>query len=231
MIYPVVELFDSIQGEGVHAGKRMFFIRLAGCNVGKYKSEGEDDPLHKLRVLHPTHSVCTTVLGQRFLCDTDYHGVEKLSEDDIVSSIGDVNTVCITGGEPYIHNLRYLFNALWASNKRIHVETSGTVPIKNLLPDWLTCSPKDGYCLFSADVDEFKFVIDRNEGHPADVVKRIEVFLDSHGSPTKTAICLSPVNGVSELDELNKRFAIEVIKLSPPHWRLTMQMHKILGVR
>src|SRR6185369_9387497 len=101
--FPIAQLFTAPQGEGMHVGVLMKFIRLAGCNVGRY-SEGASEELSALRVLNPRHSICTSALGDSFLCDTDYHVIDKMTAEEAIGDT-DVTAICITGGEPFMHDL------------------------------------------------------------------------------------------------------------------------------
>lgn len=120
VVYPVVEQFVSVQGEGHHVGLPMAFVRLGGCN------------------LH-----CE-------FCDTPRDATVKMStpaevlvcvEESIRGT--QVKWVCITGGEPSIHDLAPLLSALRSRPYYVAVETNGT---RQLLPaerpDWITVSPK-----------------------------------------------------------------------------------------
>src|SRR5512146_688808 len=95
MFYPVAEIFHSIQGEGVFTGTPMLFVRLAGCNVGVASSQG---------------SVCRTFTGAEFPCDTDYKMTKRASEQEIIQECHEEH-ICITGGEPFIHDLSDLIHA------------------------------------------------------------------------------------------------------------------------
>ena len=115
---PIVETFHSLQGEGVHAGRSAFFIRLAGCNVGcpwcDTKPSWTKD--------------CYPVID-----------VDALAEE---AAAAKANFTVITGGEPLHHNLDALTDALaQTSHRPIHLETSGVEPLSGCL-DWITLSPK-----------------------------------------------------------------------------------------
>jgi len=120
-LLPVVETFHSLQGEGLHAGRSAFFIRLAGCTVGC--------------------SWCDT----KHSWPADAHplqGVEDLAAQAAQAEQAGAAFVVITGGEPLHHNL----NALTESIRQIcklpvHIETSGVDPLSGS-PDWITLSPK-----------------------------------------------------------------------------------------
>ncbi len=115
-LLPVMEHFYTIQGEGFHAGRAAYFIRLAGCDVGchwcdvKESWDADIHPLMDMKALAKTASeYCKLVI--------------------------------ITGGEPLMWNLDVLTEALKDNGCRIHIETSGAHPLSGHL-DWITLSPK-----------------------------------------------------------------------------------------
>ncbi len=118
--YDVFEHFHSFQGEGAHAGKSAFFIRLFGCPIrcpwcdsaGTWNSGGETS-------------------------------VRKMSAADLADAAAATNPdfVVITGGEPTIHDLAPLCATLHARKLCVHLETSGAFPIRGNV-DWVTLSPK-----------------------------------------------------------------------------------------
>lgn len=137
--YPIIEIFDSIQGEGCHMGKTATFVRFAGCNLN-----------------------CPW-------CDTEWHKAkEMLTLEELVSHINfDMSMVVFTGGEPTLQALVPVFDAI-QQTKPGHVmaiETNGTYNTDNLrtmYPSlWVTCSPKpetNWECLCTPN--EIKYVID-----------------------------------------------------------------------
>ena len=115
-LLPVMEHFYTIQGEGFHAGRAAYFIRLAGCDVGchwcdvKESWDADIHPLMDMKALAKTASeYCKLVI--------------------------------ITGGDPLMWNLDVLTEALKDNGCRIHIETSGAHPLSGHL-DWITLSPK-----------------------------------------------------------------------------------------
>jgi organic radical activating enzyme len=131
MQYPVVEIFQSLQGEGGHAGTAFNFIRLAGC---------------------PNN--CE-------FCDTNYTEHTLMGQKDIWVNLDKKLPVVITGGEPLIHDLRPLLDLLQSLGKPIHLETSGAVdaPIHVLARfDWISLSPKKGKYLFVQRANEVKWL-------------------------------------------------------------------------
>ncbi len=116
--YPVKELFYSIQGEGHYCGIAAYFIRFEGCNIK-----------------------CDW-------CDTkESWNIKKqdfITIDKIIENVNNykVKTVIITGGEPMMWNLHPLIEKLKKKGYYIHIETSGSYPIKEKYVDWITISPK-----------------------------------------------------------------------------------------
>jgi len=115
-MYPLVETFDSIQGEGLYAGALCFFIRLGGCDIGCHWC---DEKKSWDETMHP-----------------------KTSLEEIVNLVCDSPSeiVIITGGEPLIHNLEELTTEL-KKYKKVHLETSGAYKLSGYW-DWITLSPK-----------------------------------------------------------------------------------------
>lgn len=134
--YPVIEIFSSIQGEGIHTGRPVTFIRLAGCNLS-----------------------CPW-------CDTKQSWNEnypKMTAKEIAAQV-TTEMVVLTGGEPTIHDLTQLVYALHAKNCYIAIETNGTNPVPFTI-DWVTVSPKPGSNFEihpEINVGELKYVVDDN---------------------------------------------------------------------
>jgi 7-carboxy-7-deazaguanine synthase len=138
--FPIAEIFESIQGEGIHVGKSANFIRFAGCN-----RECE-------------------------WCDTDHTEKMKLSLEDILSKVNFENAMTVlTGGEPLIHEgisvlIKELRKMKLVKNSRhiVAIETNGTLPTFGLEVDWVTASPKPPeYTLHNDCIPfELKYVVD-----------------------------------------------------------------------
>lgn len=137
--YPVIEVFESIQGEGTFLGLGASFIRLAGCNLR-----------------------CPW-------CDTKHSfNIEAAQQLDVESILNACSfsqpIVVITGGEPTLYNLEPLVSALKARGKYVTLETNGTNPVPDEWKiDWITVSPKPGsnYAI-NCRADELKYVVDEN---------------------------------------------------------------------
>ena len=139
--YPVVEIFESIQGEGSWIGKPVTFIRFAYCNLK-----------------------CSW-------CDTDFNPKRTLSLAEIVPLINARYDLVLTGGEPLLRDLEPLLlkvKELYPRMK-IAIETNGTLSTNGLrhrrLLDWVVCSPKPdtGYFIHGeCEIDELKYVVDND---------------------------------------------------------------------
>ena len=143
LLYPIAEIFESIQGEATFAGTPAVFIRLQGCDVG-----------------------CPW-------CDTKYSwkresATEVLSVSAIIKRITTYQSmhVVITGGEPCMYDLMPLISALRVESRCVQVETGGTYPImiEKKLGIWITVSPKINmekpFIMESiAKADEIKFPV------------------------------------------------------------------------
>ena len=195
--YPVMETFTSIQGEGVHTGVPSFFIRLAGCDVGcvwcdvKESWDKEKHPLFSLETL-------------------------------VEAAVGSgMKVVIVTGGEPTMHDLSPLTEALRNEGLSIHLETSGTQKLTGLF-DWITFSPKK----FKAPLEEYfqlstelKVVI----SHKSDIEwsHELSARMNEHAQ-----WFMQP--------EWDKREVMLPLIfnwiLKNPHWRVGLQIHKYMGV-
>lgn len=234
MKLPISELFESVQGEGVFTGTPMYFIRFAGCNVGQYTDPVDvgDPHLRVLRTASPRHSICTSALGQSFLCDTDYHSFEKLEAEELIERIPkNIEHVCITGGEPFMHDWIAAFHKTITARMpvQVHFETSGTKLIPpNVADAWITCSPKIGFLPENRiHVDEYKFVVDagRDEGEMIRVINEVI----GYGKNT-AEVFLQPINDLHQLSQQNIQYILGILR-QKPSWRLSVQMHKVIGAR
>ncbi|NCD09259.1 MAG: 7-carboxy-7-deazaguanine synthase QueE [Negativicutes bacterium] len=137
MQYPIIEIFESVQGEGTFSGLGADFIRLAGCNLR-----------------------CSW-------CDTqhsyDLASADLLDVEEILTKWHfDQPIVVITGGEPTLYDLGPLVKALKARGKFVTLETNGTNPVLDEWGiDWVTVSPKpDSNYVINCRANELKYVVD-----------------------------------------------------------------------
>jgi organic radical activating enzyme len=116
-VLPVVEDFFSLQGEGFHAGKAAYFIRIGGCDVGC--------------------SCCDS----RFSWNPDIHPM--VDSEEIINRVlnSGTDSVVVTGGEPLMWNLDYLCAGIKEKKIGTFLETSGSHPLSGKW-DWICLSPK-----------------------------------------------------------------------------------------
>ncbi|MGF1535320.1 MAG: 7-carboxy-7-deazaguanine synthase QueE [Elainellaceae cyanobacterium] len=193
---PVVEIFHSIQGEGLWSGVSAFFIRLAGCDVGC--------------------PWCDT--KQSWHRHYPYQSVDQLAA---AAQAARPHIVVITGGEPLMHNLQALTEALKRNGLRIHLETSGAHPLSGKF-DWVALSPKpfkppvpDIYPY----VNELKVVIAQPQDFEWAEFQAAQV-------PPDAVKLLQP-----EWNTPASRGQIFNYVLQHPDWRVSLQTHKFLEVR
>lgn len=211
MTYTVKEIFYTLQGEGANTGKAAVFCRFSGCNL--WTGREEDRP----------RAVCQ-------FCDTDFIGVgpdggrfpdaESLAGAVATawrgsSSNGDQFVVC-TGGEPLLQLDQPLVDALHARGFRVAVETNGTRPALESI-DWVCVSPKAGAPFVQTSGDELKLVFPQPHAMP-----------EEYESLEFDNFFLQPMDG--DAVEENTRLAVEYC-LAHPKWRLSIQTHKLLGLR
>lgn len=236
--YRVAEIFVSIQGEGLFSGAPMDFVRLAGCNVGVIHDKAD--------TLGPcsTVSICHSVDGSEFTCDTDYRVNRRMSAQDIMDaykadqSAGIGWPLCVTGGEPFLQNMYHLASLARTRKVRMHVETSGTILFAGDNPkeEWcemlrhmhIVCSPKVGYNTYNSRyVNEWKFVV--GPQHPVsywyDYISR---FLERE-NVIYPLVFIQPVNHRDSVDLEAARIAVKLVSLSR-NWRVSIQIHKVLGI-
>ncbi len=117
VLYPVMEDFYTIQGEGAHSGTAAYFIRLAGCDVQCWWCDVKES------------------------WDESKHPKIKSSEITARAAASRAGIAVITGGEPLLHDLTTLTQMLKKEGLQVHIETSGSSPLSGQL-DWITLSPK-----------------------------------------------------------------------------------------
>ena len=211
-MYSVKEIFYTLQGEGVHAGRPAIFCRFAGCNLWTGREADR------------ASAVC------RF-CDTDFVGISHdggrfATADELAEAVaaawpatdegGGTRYVVCTGGEPLLQLDAAAIDALHLRGFTVAVETNGTQPLPRGL-DWVCVSPKAGAPLVVRGGDELKLVFPQDGAEPGQFRH-----LEFH------AFSLQPMDG-SARDE-NTQLALAYC-LAHPQWRLSVQTHKSLGLR
>ena len=223
--YSVKAVWRTLQGEGAWAGRPAVFVRFTGCNMwtGYEKDRAADAERHG--------ASCP------LWCDTDFtkEGARKLTAAELVGEMlamaGDIRFCVLTGGEPLLQADGPLIGALNDAGFFVATETNGTIPLSETFgdtpPDWVVCSPKlPADQLVIEHMDELKLVVpDYQPENYAALVERAHIHTLS-GSETKY-LWLQPEDG-PRLREATKR-AVELAQ-SNPAWRVSVQIHKVLGV-
>ncbi len=118
----LVEVFSSLQGEGLYVGQRQIFVRLAGCNLrcGYCDTEAALDSPVACRIESP--------LGARQFVETP----NPVSEEDVLAGLGDVaghEAVSFTGGEPLLQaeSIAAIAPVVRAAGLQVHLETNGVL--------------------------------------------------------------------------------------------------------
>ena len=218
-IFPIAEIFTSVQGEGFHTGVPATFIRLAGCTVG-VPLKGQEP-----------YELCTLWNSRTFLCDTNYGLSAKYRIADILNQLPQTKqpiAVCITGGEPVAHpKLPDLMEILYDRGHQVWLETSGTLPLDKIPKHvWVTVSPKkDVRRSAIARANEIKFLVDQETTPDG-----IAVFLAGFDLEFPPFVYLQPVNHVHSIDKDNLTRCLAILQ-EHPEWRLSTQAHKFWDVR
>lgn len=211
MTYSVKEIYYTLQGEGAHTGRAAVFLRFAGCNLwsGLERDRAE--------------ATC------RF-CDTDFVGTDgpggrKFADAGALAeavaaawpkgSIGKPYVVC-TGGEPLLQLDEAAIAALHTRGFEIGIETNGT-----LLPpagiDWICVSPKAEAEQRLARGDEIKLIYPQDGAPP-----------ERYAGQDFKNFFLQPMDNENRVanTEAATRYCLE-----HPQWRLSLQTHKLIGIR
>jgi organic radical activating enzyme len=225
MPYQIVEIFDTIQGEGFHAGTPAIFVRFAACNLWSGRQED------RARDYQRTGGACA------LFCDTDFLGGQRLDIVAIVARVeflrrrsgGSIRHIVFTGGEPLLQLDLDLVLALRHSSRSLvlAVETNGTVEITEALAgelDWICCSPKTPPSrLCVPRIDELKVIVPAMDPTSFLGVAATHLFVQPEAAPDLVQI------GKSEIRADSVAFAIRFV-LANPVWRLSLQTHKIVGL-
>ncbi len=217
-MYTVKELFPTLQGEGAHAGRAAVFCRFAGCNLWSGREEDR-----------------ATAICQ--FCDTDFVGSDGFGggKFDTAISLADAiesawrstsagpqqRYVVFTGGEPLLQLDDELIAALHQKGFAVAIETNGTMKVPKGV-DWVCVSPKAGSDLIVLQADELKVVIPQQDH--ADLEKIMARFekMDYRNR------FLQPMDGPSL--KSNTELAVSLCQ-KRPLWRLSLQSHKLIGIR
>ena len=210
MSYAVKEVYYTLQGEGAQAGRAAVFLRFAGCNLWSGRERDR------------AGAVC------RF-CDTDFVGVDgpgggRFADAEALGAHvatfwpggGKPYVVC-TGGEPALQLDAALVDALHGRGFEVAIETNGTRALPAGI-DWVCVSPKAGARVVVERGDELKLVYPQ-----AEPTAQPEL----HAAMDFTHFFLQPLDGPAA--EANLRACIAYC-LAHPQWRLSVQVHKVVGI-
>jgi organic radical activating enzyme len=200
-----IEIFPSVQGEGLRQGEPTIFVRLSGCNLS-----------------------CS-------FCDTKYawEGGIEMSVDRIRQIIKKIREkfpaqwICLTGGEPLLQNILELVESLKKEGHKIQVETNGTI-YQPLPIDWYTVSPKpDKYFFqprFKQKASEVKVIITRDLKF--DVIEHLR-----QQFPKDIPLLLQPQSNKKWSVDLGMRILKKTLSAGLQNIRLSVQLHKFYNLR
>jgi 7-carboxy-7-deazaguanine synthase len=209
-MYSVKEIFYTLQGEGVNAGRPAVFCRFSGCNLWTGRDRDR------------ANAVCS-------FCDTDFIGTNGpggnkfKTADKLAQSIADCwpqdqggqKFTVLTGGEPMLQVDGDIIDALHAQGFEIALETNGTLAVPSKI-DWICVSPKAGSELVQKTGNELKLVYPQEGSNPQQFTHlAFKNFM------------LQPMD--NEHQAANVKAATQYC-LEHPQWRLSLQTHKIIGI-
>jgi 7-carboxy-7-deazaguanine synthase (Cx14CxxC type) len=210
MTYQVKEIYYTLQGEGARAGRAAVFLRFAGCNLWSGREEDRAAATCKF-------------------CDTDFVGADGLGggkfpdaaslakavADKWPKGLGKPYVVC-TGGEPLLQLDAALIRALHDAGFEVGIETNGTLKAPAGI-DWICVSPKAGADLVLTTGNELKLVYPQAGAEPERFVGLVfeHYFLQPMDSP----------------ERIQNTAAATQYCLAHPKWRLSLQTHKLIGIR
>lgn len=221
MNYPVNEVFETIQGEGVFTGVPALFVRLQGCPVGCSWCDTKQtwDVLAENKV-EPSQVIQVDGTIGRW---AEHTGLSLMAA--FKSKGFTANHVVITGGEPCMYDLTELTTQLIDNGYQVQIETSGTFEVKCHTDTWVTVSPKvrmkGGYKVLEQALKRANEI-----KHPIATDKHIDELdklLSGIDIASKT-ICLQPISQKPRATQLAMKVCIA------RNWRLSIQTHKYLDI-
>ena len=209
MNYRIKEIYFTQQGEGKNTGKNFVFVRFGGCNLWSGKEK------------HRASAICK-------FCDTDFYGTDGVNggiyeTKDLVTKIKSLwiskdseIRVVLTGGEPLLQVDDSLITALKKANIYIAIETNGTLKAPKGI-DWICMSPKANTDIQLTEGSEIKVIYPQENLDPADF-----------NNMNFSNYYIQPMD--SKDYEANVSKSVEFC-MQNSNWRLSLQTHKILGIR
>ena len=209
MKYRIKEIFFTQQGEGKNTGKDFIFVRFSGCNLWSGQEK------------HRASAICK-------FCDTDFYGTDginggKYQAKELIEKIKSLwisadsqIRVVLTGGEPLLQVDKGLISALKKENIYIALETNGTLEAPDGI-DWICMSPKANTEIKLRKGSEVKIVYPQKNLNP-----------DNFNVLDFKNFYIQPMD--SENYEDNVSQSVKYC-MQNPNWKLSLQTHKILGIR
>ena len=198
--YRIVEIFETLQGEGYNTGMPSVFIRFGKCNLACH------------------------------WCDTNYNQFNMMSLSSIIQQVQQLSAknIIITGGEPTIQpQLEILLNQLKSNGYFIAIETNGLKDVPSQI-DYIATSPKrlyaDAYdkrCIKTAD--EVRIVVDDDVFDFCEQIEQKITAKHYYLSPCEQNGVMNILSTITLLGRLNARD-------DKPHWQLSIQTHKLCGI-
>ena len=209
MSYRIKEIYFTQQGEGSNTGRDFVFVRFSGCNLWSGKEKNRKS------------AICQ-------FCDTDFYGTDGInggvySAQQLIEKIkslwvsrDDNIAVVLTGGEPLLQVNDELVAALKQEQIYIAVETNGTLDAPDHI-DWICMSPKANTEIKLKKGNEIKIIFPQESLDP----EKFSLFDFSE-------FYLQPMDSNKYQENLN---ATITYCQKNPKWKLSLQTHKILGIR
>ena len=201
-MYKVNEIFYSLQGEGRRAGEPSVFIRFSGCNMKCRLETAADSP-------------------GGFDCDTEFTSGRGMPLEELLREVLNAHPRCrwvvLTGGEPLLQVDAPLLQGLAAKGYKVALETNGSLPVPEGV-DWVTLSPKVAeHAVKPERVDELKYVRAYGQGIPKPAASALHRYI-------------SPAFSGGDLTSKTLEWCLKLC-LDNPEWALSVQNHKLWGVR